>query len=125
MDNTENNKMIAEFMGTFKGCDSYGHDRLMIAGAPIRTWKVHVSKYHTSWDWLMPVWLKIMQWGVNEYGVQWRQEITEACIKFGYTKATGNFDYCDLCFKGSVTISDVYKAITEFIKWYNLKSNNQ
>ena len=41
----EDNKLIAEFMGVYS--KEYGFDYYMLGNKGI--------KYHTSWDWLMPV----------------------------------------------------------------------
>jgi hypothetical protein len=77
MNTQENNKLIAEFMeypdlGT-KGDFSY-------------------LKYHTSWDWLMPVVEKILK---KEGGPQY------------------------ICISANDSIHQLYKAVVEFIKQYN------
>jgi hypothetical protein len=52
----ENNKLIAEFMGAY--FDDKGMTRLC---GRFHTFRVNTLnlKYHTSWDWLMPVIKKI------------------------------------------------------------------
>jgi hypothetical protein len=62
----ESNRIIAEFMGTYTTCDSYGRDIVCIKEAPGQhlASKVKTMKYHTSWDWLMPVWKKATEIGL-------------------------------------------------------------
>jgi len=89
----EKNRMIAEFMGivessidgqfwTEKSHEGFGIGKLV------------GLKYHSSWDWLMPVVEKIES--VNE-GVP--QQLLNVSL----------FSY----------IEDVYNAVVEFIEWYN------
>jgi hypothetical protein len=51
----ENNRMIAEFMGNpYEWCSSemaWYDKKAMLVGTEL--------KYHTSWDWLMPVVIKL------------------------------------------------------------------
>jgi hypothetical protein len=52
MENLENNKLIAEFMG-YNAYEYRGHTMFIFADDNHRT-DVDLH-YHTSWDWLMPV----------------------------------------------------------------------
>ena len=87
-----NNKLIAEFMGVHEimhdGYSEYDFDDNTLD-------VVHQKhlRYHTSWDWLMPVVEKIEQ--VHE-GVP--QELINLSL--------------------FSTIDEVYKAVVEFIKQY-------
>lgn len=94
----ENNALIARFMG-LAYCEKYRYEG----------WYKNVEfnnrlcdydglKYHKSWDWLMPVVLKITQ---NEIycGVDERENIMDLV--------------------GISHIEDVYHAVIEFIKWRN------
>mgnify|MGYP003654978666 CR=1 FL=1 len=112
-----NNKLIAEFMGV--------HDEISldsIAGN-IHSWSdspffyitedskdkvmegiTKYSKYHTSWDWLMPVIKTIrdhvnVDMGFEEYD-NWRENF----------KQIDPYNY---------NLSECYKAVVEFIKTYN------
>ena len=106
----ENNKLIADFMKlnrdseavVFQG-KAYTYDQL---------------KFDLYWDWLMPVWLKMLKWGSSEFGVQWTQEITQDCVKIS-TNKHNIYDFCWPCFQGTVKIKDVYYVMTECIKFYN------
>ena len=98
MNTTQNNKLIAEFMGmttsdndesmmifkTLKGNDIMYIDKL---------------KYHESWDWLMPV--------VNDI-INSRDEQN---LRLEFTDL--NYALC------TTNIELVYKAVVEFITEYN------
>ena len=96
METTENNKLIAEFMGrsgklcdtlyTFKGVSDLLEDDIW--------YTIEQSKFHTSWDWLIPVVIKIEQ---DCEGIP--QELLNISL------------YSD--------INEVYNAVVEFIKEYN------
>jgi hypothetical protein len=94
----KNNKVIAEFMGVnvitlddvrknknpyFSSADGYLEDDL---------------KYHTSWDWLIPVVDKCFQYG--ELHNSYREQIIASL-------------------SGVIDIEDTYKAVVEFINEYN------
>ena len=55
-------KVIAEFMGaeSIKNSDTY---QFKIAPTPVSSyrWDLWAMQYHTSWDWLHPVWVKFSQ----------------------------------------------------------------
>jgi hypothetical protein len=85
----EGNKLIAEFMDK----PEWGNE-----------FNVSHVKYHFSWDWLMPVYIKIAKeeklWGDYE----------ESIIIF-------NIMYDRL--GDAEGIDKVYESVVEFIKWYN------
>ena len=86
----KNNKLIAEFMG------------LVVSDSDNYTSELHTNvdvdlKYHTSWDWLMPVVNKIEDYLADNVG------------KVGY------FDEC----LNSNDLEVRYQAVVEFIKTYN------
>lgn len=87
----KNNKLIAEFMGLTRhadGLEYYDEHGLELGDS---------SKYHTSWDWLMPVVEKIM----------WDNDIEDnECTNIEEA-------LCD------AKIDRVYKAVVEFINEYN------
>lgn len=88
MNTQENNKLIAEFMG-IKSTNG-----LVFQDA--NTKEFHSIKYHTSWDWLMPV--------------------VEKCMRTG-----DNTDEWDTLYNAlsTLNITNTYKAVVEFIKQYN------
>jgi len=115
----DNNKLIAEFMGV--------HDEISldsIAGN-VHSWSdspffyttedskekvieniAWYSKYHTSWDWLMPVVEKIESLG------------------YVFTIQGGKAEYGEMvsrtrCFIVNDKLSSTHQAVVEFIKAYN------
>jgi hypothetical protein len=101
------NRLIVEFMG-FKPKmeipDVYSYSDMPFFSIRENTPEkvvegfIGYSKYHTSWDWLMPVVSKITQ---NEdfIGNEYRESILDT-IPYG-------------------NIEDSYKVVIEFIKYYN------
>ena len=86
------NKLIAEFMGVVFHDDEnqyYDNNGLYI-GEELR--------YHTSWDWLMPVVQKFSE--SNKYLDEQDEQDLMQTLLYGY-------------------IDDVYRLIVEFIKEYN------
>jgi len=108
---TENNKLIAEFMGMKPSkifgkysiskdhctCNEDTPDKAMNGFASI-------AKYNTSWDWLMPVVKKVREVHNVELSVDQYTD-TQSIIN-----RISPYDY---------DINQVYKAIVEFITWYN------
>lgn len=93
METTESNKLIAEFMKV------QSENGIVFQDA--NTGDFHEIKYHSSWDWLMPVYRKIEIIG---YGVG-----TEGSRIMKEAKA----------FLTGANITDFHVSIVEFIKWYN------
>tara|TARA_R100000773_G_scaffold17822_1_gene16181 strand:- start:9197 stop:9469 length:273 start_codon:yes stop_codon:yes gene_type:complete len=88
----ENNKLIAEFMD--------------LRSTGLSIYKPSEYKYHTSWDWLMPVIEKCL---VGE--AEQSEEISNTTIKNIYE---------GIC---NQDISFAYKSVVEFIKDYNNGEN--
>ena len=112
----ENNKLIAEFMGR---CGKEYPDMYWV-NIEDTTWTtIDNMKFHKSWDWLMPVVEKIalMQW-------TWVQIIPDVLGKFPAKSScyieTGvsRVDF-KVSTEESTLIDATYKAVVEFIKWYN------
>lgn len=134
MNTQENNKLIAEFIGL--------HDEILSTGN-IHSWSdapffyitedskekvmegvAKYSKYHTSWDWLMPVVEKIRN--VPSYD---RDRFSTEVIIYG-NKTTiksggyGEKKHSKFFFNKTIrgtnnTTEAAYYAVVEFIKWYN------
>ena len=116
MNTTENNKLIAEFMGM-----SYDYH-----GQPNKYWELtdeqsfasnnpypqdrHLN-FHTSWNWLMEVVERIEALG---YSVQPLFNSCYIAKKEGYT-------YKIKVEQQDKKIDAVYNACVEFIKWYNIE----
>ena len=116
MKTTENNKLIAEFMGVkprMESPDVYTYnDGVFFMCREDNPEKVMDAiagyvKYHTSWDWLMPVINKVKsiddEFKIEEVGVYDIVEENE-------TPEIIYYEY---------SIEETYKSIVEFIKSYN------
>ena len=100
----ENNKLIAEFMG--------GHvvDEIFICNESTEShnerclhhYNISQAKYHSSWDWLMPVVEKC--YSMDEY-FKYKEETERQFYPSGIELST--------------KIESVWLACVEFIKWYN------
>lgn len=87
---TEENKLIAEFMGGKMKVENY--HGINIIEIDSKTFDLHGLKYHLSWDWLIPVVDKCYQEHMSKH-------IAEAVMTFDIDK--------------------VYQVVVEFIKEYN------
>ena len=109
MNTTENNKIIAEFMGYIdNGCSEEG---FLIN--PITNFDEEINdlKYHLDWNWLMEVVEKIENLGYNF-------QITS---KDATVLQNHGAIYQTLIYRidGTNKIQATYKACLAFIKWYN------
>lgn len=100
-------KTIAEFMG-YEYHNDYpilfpeGYYQLdeLIANKYL----VQQFKYHTSWDWLMPVWEKFKNLDVNNEKEKVNHVDLKGAIRFKITERP---------------IQEAFSAIANAIKWYN------
>lgn len=120
--NTENNKIIAEFMGK-RIRNSYLEKYIETSenvrfpnGDLIFGWQIeaHESKikYHSDWNWLMKVVEKIE--GLKHCQI----DISLNWCRICYKDTLFNYD-SRYFFKNLTKIEAVYNACVEFIKWYN------
>ena len=94
----KNNKLIAEFMRLKKhNKTEFLHNNLICS--------YKTMEYHTSWDWLMPVVEKINWHGYPLEGLNLANNVYCAC--------------------GMAKIELIYKAVIEFIKWYNKQKTSK
>ena len=131
MNTQENNKLIAEFMGgTLSSVpnlinlpqtrgDANIHSVKGSEMLPNGTYSVHrlnELKYHSSWDWLMPVVDKIEsdeRFDVNI--LQYGTIISSNTKERGHIEIVNNV--ANISFDSK--IDHTYKAVVEFIKQYN------
>lgn len=116
MNTTESNKLIAEFMGaTFFKDGSYDEYPKEMKG---EVWGDQIDnflKYHTSWDWLMPVVEKIE--GLPPVPDKDKYEVNiDGC-------------YCEIGaffiqVTGETKLQATYAAVVGFITWYNSLTPN-
>ena len=95
----KDNKIIAEFMGLTEPFELPQFGTIRPDGEFKTEFNTHQLKYHTSWDWLMPVANEIIK-SRDEQNADW--DLTD----LKYALQTTNIEY-------------VYKAVVEFINEYN------
>jgi hypothetical protein len=119
--NMKTNKLIAEFMGYTKS--EYDHlrngKREIWCNDSIRKGHYYTPqefKYHSSWDWLMPVVEKI--WTITGHrSVHWL-DVGEIVGKFSTSITIWPDDH-------EKFIDQVYSLVVNFIKWYNENKPNE
>lgn len=111
----EGNKLIAEFIGIKQ--NDFGHwinkDHLLGSQSKLFDFEL---KYHSSWDWLMPVVEKIENDLQDSFNVDIINKNQCEIVR------NGNEFICGYGFEtvNHSKIEAVYNSIVEFIKWYNL-----
>lgn len=100
----ESNRLIAEFMGAE---NPYHKGHFTSPDGKAHT--PETMKYHISWDWLMPVVEKIegLSGSMSVYIYK------DGC------QIEGRFNGYNKTERAKTKIEATYKAVVEFIKWYN------
>lgn len=108
----EGNKLIAEFAGwkfvthpIYRPEGSWDNSALGYGH-----WSAEAFKYHSSWDWLMPVVEKIWSLGGWEFVI-----FANGCSINGDHEQPPYISVTD----GGSTISSTWKAVIKFIEWHN------
>ena len=106
MKTTENNQLIAEFMG----CASQLH----LTEHPITGEYTDPNEfeYHNSWDWIMPVIEKIECISNFDVRIFLKRCTIDGCLPY---KEFGSM----IEGIGKTKLEAVYNAVIEFINWYN------
>lgn len=109
MNTTENNKLIAEFMGY-----EFMTNNIFINRLPkdFLDNSENYKCFHNSFDWLMEVVERIEGLGFSTSIYHLPKTLNTVKIISGGADVVG--------VNGSTKIEAVYKAIAAFIKWYNL-----
>lgn len=120
----EGNRLIAEFMGAgiepypdghFPGETGYRFKEKMPLDAPDSTegwwWNVNGLKFHSSWDWLMPAWVKFRDMKVpveseEQYYQGYSQQLHRVSAAITH-----------------LLIKDAHEKLVEAIQWYNNYNN--
>jgi hypothetical protein len=111
MKTEENNKFIAEFMGIRYEENRNGHE------SSEYFYEDCELEYHSSWDWLMPVVEKIENIEyVNRMG---RFNVNAISFEENYTCVITDSENTFIQVEGETKRVATYKAVVEFIKWYN------
>ena len=128
MDIKESNKLIAEFMEielfnhSLFGLMSNEEEHVGEEGQPMPL------SYHFSWDWLMPVVETIQSLNETNESFGALIDISTTHIKISTSIGSKNFNYVDSKPQKDwkpFDIKRVYKAVVEFIKWYNNQKENE
>ena len=100
----EENKLITEFM-------EWHPETLSLLKKP-------VLQYHSSWDWLITVLEKIESLGYSVC-MESRRNVKHRCVIF---KSPLLIDKGD---ESAPWIDSAWKAVVEFIKWYNKQTHEK
>jgi predicted house-cleaning noncanonical NTP pyrophosphatase (MazG superfamily) len=114
----EGNRIIAEFM-EYDIADNIKWEEEEDKGRP-RPWMIERPgtvddlEYHTSWDWQVPVWSKLVK-EVKEWVKDKPEYVLSKYLWFvaQYEEAI----FCDDKSKG-------HKVVTEMLEWYNTNNKN-
>ncbi|MFT6841797.1 MAG: hypothetical protein ACI8Q1_000244 [Parvicella sp.] len=119
---TENNKLITEFMGFKEVQEGTFKVELSIKSGFLRNIEL---KFHTSWDWIMPVVERIREKTPHENALYESNGyafcIDDNVIKIAESMWEINKNF-DIIVKINITdnlLESIYKAVVEFIKWHN------
>jgi hypothetical protein len=108
MSTTDNNKLLAEFMG-FQQTNIGWYDAEEVLLRAERDNTFDNLKFHTDWNWLMQVVEKIESYN---YGATLFIIEDERC----HVNTQNGFEIDSV---GHTKIEAVYNACVEFVKWYN------
>jgi len=127
----QDNRLIAEFMGKYNVHDTNGHwecnncghqwsailedNEVPIIHSDCKPDIINLAKYHISWDWLMPVVEKIESLGYS-------YDRINADI-FINTQKGENVIPNPMDGNIMTMLQKTYKAVVEFITWYNEKNS--
>ena len=108
MNTTENNILLAEFLGKHIKEGKNYHEFFAINS---KLYSTDELKFHNDWNWLMQVVEKIESIG---FWVEILGGVHNVC-QIGTTNEENSFIYLD----DEVKIEAVYNACIKFVKWYN------
>lgn len=116
MNTIEGNKLIADFMG-YETCTDPDHENDKCYQVPYAK-GYHRAKqlqHHTSWDWLMPVVERIEDTKIKRVSNPQVDIIIGDCY---ISNIDGDFDFIEI---GNDKIQSVWRAVIQFIQWYQTK----
>ncbi len=129
------NKLISEFIGELyeKGYinqfateeDNVKENMYNIYYEPYRFYLAH-AKFHSSWDWLMPVIDKINELGkeVNFTLHKTYYSCSVAKVKNSKMYKSFNFAHSEIKYKGR-EIEGAFLLVGKFLTWYNENKNDE
>jgi len=112
----EGNKLIAEFMGYEKTIysDVFNGDLYALDVSKGEIYAISQMQYHTSWDWIMPVVEKIESFGFYTNILSADNDNKKHAMHITLVNEEEQYS---LWYESKILA--VYKAVVEFIKWYN------
>lgn len=113
----KDNELIAEFMGVPKLTDKNGFV-WDVSGTGKGIYGLHSKylRYNEKWDWLMPVVEKIEKLHSEKFHYDFE--------KISKGEWPQDKEYMDvIALPLSTPIDEVYKAVIEFINWYNTQNS--
>ena len=115
---TENNKLIAEFMGGYTPYEKFGDSTEYYYRGHYVT--LENMKFQTSWDWLMPVVEKIEEVFIDDSNLIIKEHRYEFDMKYTQCEIYDHVRDCVVASgdMGSKILS-TYQSVVEFIKEYN------
>ena len=120
MKTTENNILIAEFLGEKKQPFNFPqHGTLRLNGEFKTEFFSEQLKFHSNWNWLMEVVEKIEKTTCSKLFFSF--EIKKDSVSLFYSHIDDLEKQVEMYFEwGQKTkIDNTYKVVVEFIKWYN------
>ena len=111
---TEGNKLIANFWCGWKEGELFTYPN---GGKGWIYSNMQEVKFHSSWDWLMPVVEKINNLGAFEFTIYNRQGIIWSA-KYDFTPLGASKRYL-ISASAPTTLEAVWLTVIDFIKWYN------
>ena len=125
MKTIEDNKLIAEFMGLSEPYELPQHGTIRPNGHFKTEFTKEQLRYHSSWDWLMPVVEKIESLNMELLDdISYVVVSFDVSITYGDCMITDDKDGTFVSFMNHSIDSNnklgaTYGAVVEFIKWYN------
>lgn len=137
----QGNRIIAEFMGARKtgtstladgGGYAYEYEVRLSDTETFKFWdkpcwtNVRELKYHSSWDWLMPVVEKIESIGYDTRiaFIRERNNGVDSKTHICDIEKSNNSEGI-IYHKGNSKLDATYKAVVQFIQWYNTQNSNK
>lgn len=117
METTENNKLIAEFMGMNYGDPNDNSVMTQMTPQGNEVVRIDSMKYHTSWDWLMPVVQRIECTSTDNKDNS--DNFFNVTIEVFECNINGVDTSINISHNAQTKIKTTYNAVVEFIKEYN------
>lgn len=117
MKTAENNKLIAEFMGVKFHEKNQGDVYDVLEYSKTGVLHARYLKFHSSWNWLMPVLIKISQTELKWISLDCFAvfEVHESGCTIKVPEGDG---WTSIAFGGD-PVDATYFTVVEFIEWYN------